>query len=83
MQIRKKEFLDRPLHRTICTIDASVLHVTAIQFRIRKQLGEDNSMVPKLVVEFIGTFFLVFTVGMTVKGRTVPAPWPRWRSDRR
>ena len=25
-------------------------------------------MVPKLVVEFIGTFFLVFTVGMTVKG---------------
>src|SRR5271155_491226 len=24
-------------------------------------------MVPKLVVEFIGTFFLVFTVGMTVK----------------
>jgi aquaporin Z len=25
-------------------------------------------MVPKLVVEFIGTFFLVFTVGQTVKG---------------
>ena len=25
-------------------------------------------MVPKMVVEFIGTFFLVFTVGMTVKG---------------
>ncbi len=25
-------------------------------------------MLPKLVVEFIGTFFLVFTVGMTVKG---------------
>jgi aquaporin Z len=25
-------------------------------------------MAPKLVVEFIGTFFLVFTVGMTVKG---------------
>jgi len=25
-------------------------------------------MVPKLVVELIGTFFLVFTVGMTVKG---------------
>ena len=25
-------------------------------------------MVPKLVVEFIGTFFLVFTDGMTVKG---------------
>ena len=25
-------------------------------------------MMPKLVVEFIGTFFLVFTVGMTVKG---------------
>jgi aquaporin Z len=25
-------------------------------------------MVPKLIVEFIGTFFLVFTVGMTVKG---------------
>jgi aquaporin Z len=25
-------------------------------------------IVPKLVVEFIGTFFLVFTVGMTVKG---------------
>src|SRR3954470_9673508 len=24
-------------------------------------------LVPKLVVEFIGTFFLVFTVGMTVK----------------
>src|SRR5271167_1661384 len=24
-------------------------------------------MVPKLIVEFIGTFFLVFTVGMTVK----------------
>jgi aquaporin Z len=25
-------------------------------------------MIPKLVVEFIGTFFLVFTVGQTVKG---------------
>src|SRR6516225_11704796 len=25
-------------------------------------------MVPKLIVEFIGTFFLVFTVGQTVKG---------------
>src|SRR5262245_13716309 len=25
-------------------------------------------MLPKLVVEFIGTFFLVFTVGQTVKG---------------
>src|SRR5271163_1142912 len=25
-------------------------------------------LMPKLVVEFIGTFFLVFTVGMTVKG---------------
>ena len=24
-------------------------------------------MVPKLIVEFIGTFFLVFTVGQTVK----------------
>ena len=33
-----------------------------------KLLWGDNSMVPKLVVEFIGTFFLVFTVGMTVKG---------------
>ena len=29
-------------------------------------------MVPKLVVEFIGTFFLVFTVGMTVKGPDGP-----------
>jgi aquaporin Z len=26
------------------------------------------TMIPKMVVEFIGTFFLVFTVGMTVKG---------------
>jgi aquaporin Z len=26
------------------------------------------TMVPKLIVEFIGTFFLVFTVGQTVKG---------------
>ena len=25
-------------------------------------------MIPKLIVEFIGTFFLVFTVGQTVKG---------------
>jgi aquaporin Z len=29
--------------------------------------GEVNAMVPKLIVELIGTFFLVFTVGQTVK----------------
>jgi aquaporin Z len=31
-------------------------------------------MVPRLVVEFIGTFFLVFTVGQTVKGPDGPQP---------
>ena len=40
-------------------------------------------MVPKLVVEFIGTFFLVFTVGMTVKGPDGAGLWRRWRSDHR
>ncbi len=35
-----------------------------------------NSMVPKLVVEFIGTFFLVFTVGMTVKSPDASALAP-------
>ena len=40
-------------------------------------------MVPKLVVEFIGTFFLVFTVGMTVKGPDGAVLWQPWRSDRR
>ena len=31
-------------------------------------------MIPKMVVEFIGTFFLVFTVGMTVKGPDSAGP---------
>lgn len=31
-------------------------------------------MLPKGVVEFIGTFFLVFTVGQTVKGPDGPSP---------
>jgi aquaporin Z len=31
-------------------------------------------MVPKAVVEFIGTFFLVFTVGQTVKSPDGPSP---------
>jgi aquaporin Z len=35
--------------------------------RTGKSILEINAMVPKLIVEFIGTFFLVFTVGMTVK----------------
>ena len=39
-------------------------------------------LVPKLVVEFIGTFFLVFTVGMTVKSTRRGRPWPLWPSDR-
>ncbi len=33
-------------------------------------------MVPKLIVEFIGTFFLVFTVGQTVKGPDTAALAP-------
>ena len=33
----------------------------------------------KLVVEFIGTFFLVFTVGMAVSR---PGRWRRWPSAR-
>src|SRR3954470_4271027 len=33
-------------------------------------------LVPKLVVEFIGTFFLVFTVGMTVKSPDAAALAP-------
>jgi aquaporin Z len=33
-------------------------------------------LVPKLVVEFIGTFFLVFTVGMTVKSPDAAAMAP-------
>ena len=33
-------------------------------------------MIPKLVVEFIGTFFLVFTVGMTVKSPDAAALAP-------
>jgi aquaporin Z len=33
-------------------------------------------MLPKLIVEFIGTFFLVFTVGMTVKGPDAAALAP-------
>ncbi len=37
--------------------------------------------IKKLVVEFIGTFFLVFTVGMTVKGPDASALAP-WRSPR-
>lgn len=36
----------------------------------------------KYAVEFIGTFFLVFTVG---RCPLIPEPelWRRWRSDRR
>ena len=38
---------------------------------------EENAMpIAKLVVEFIGTFFLVFTVGMTVKSPDAAGPGP-------
>ncbi len=40
-------------------------------------------MVPKLIVEFIGTFFLVFTVGQTVKGPDGAERSRRWRSGHR
>jgi aquaporin Z len=36
----------------------------------------DQAMIPKLVVEFIGTFFLVFTVGQTVKSPDTAALAP-------
>src|SRR5881275_3120751 len=35
-----------------------------------------DAMIPKLVVEFIGTFFLVFTVGQTVKSPDTAALAP-------
>ena len=57
-----------PTGRTISHDLLVAVADTQFYFRIRKHLGEGKSMVPKLVVEFIGTFFLVFTVGMTVKG---------------
>jgi aquaporin Z len=68
LQVRKKRFLDNAYRRDIPQDLLVVAAGTQFYFRIRKHLGEDKSMVPKLVVEFIGTFFLVFTVGMTVKG---------------
>ena len=37
----------------------------------------------KYVVELIGTFFLVLTIGNCVLRRTMRATWPRWRSARR
>ena len=36
----------------------------------------------KYIVEFIGTFFLVFTVGMTVIDPAGRERWRRWRSAR-
>jgi len=33
----------------------------------RTLIGKEHQVVPKLIVEFIGTFFLVFTVGQTVQ----------------
>ena len=40
-------------------------------------------MIGRLIVEAIGTFFLVFTIGQTVKGPDAAAIWRRWRSGRR
>ena len=39
-------------------------------------------MIGKLIVEAIGTFFLVFTIGQTVKGPN-GSDLRRWRSARR
>ena len=36
----------------------------------------------KYLTEFIGTFFLVFTVGMTVIEDPARAHWRHWRSGR-
>ena len=45
--------------------------------RLQENYIEEYAMlVPKLVVEFIGTFFLVFTVGMTVKSPDAAALAP-------
>ena len=66
---------------SICTSWPFGIFAAHISFLQHKK-GSD-AMVPKLIVEFIGTFFLVFTVGPDCEEPGYARRLRRWRSGRR